>query len=80
MLCQLVAKALDMQEHIGPRAGLFMRFQVAKNIPVLCNQLCIKFKPLSWSACEFQSNGVPVPEERCAHSNANGVAVPFQTA
>ena len=30
--------------------------------------------------CEFQSNGVPVPEERCAHSNANGVAVPFQTA
>ena len=27
--------------------------------------------------CEFQSNGVPVPEERCAHSNANGVAVPF---
>ena len=31
-------------------------------------------------SCEFQSNGVPVPEERCAHSNANGVAVPFQTA
>ena len=31
-------------------------------------------------ACEFQSNGAPVPEERCAHSNANGVAVPFQTA
>ena len=30
--------------------------------------------------CEFQSNGAPVPEERCAHSNANGVAVPFQTA
>lgn len=29
------------------------------------------------SYCEFQSNGVPVPEERCAHSNANGVAVPF---
>ena len=29
------------------------------------------------TACEFQSNGVPVPEERCAHSNANGVAVPF---
>ena len=28
-------------------------------------------------SCEFQSNGVPVPEERCAHSNANGVAVPF---
>lgn len=32
------------------------------------------------SECEFQSNGAPVPEERCAHSNANGVAVPFQTA
>ena len=32
------------------------------------------------AACEFQSNGAPVPEERCAHSNANGVAVPFQTA
>lgn len=30
--------------------------------------------------CKFQSNGAPVPEERCAHSNANGVAVPFQTA
>ena len=30
--------------------------------------------------CEFQSNGAPVPKERCAHSNANGVAVPFQTA
>ena len=30
-----------------------------------------------FTKCEFQSNGVPVPEERCAHSNANGVAVPF---
>ena len=29
------------------------------------------------TCCEFQSNGAPVPEERCAHSNANGVAVPF---
>ena len=39
----------------------------------------IKDIPESWktSKCEFQSNGVPVPEERCAHSNANGVAVPF---
>ena len=36
--------------------------------------------PYCWCGslmCEFQSNGVPVPEERCAHSNANGVAVPF---
>ena len=32
---------------------------------------------LAHPKCEFQSNGVPVPEERCAHSNANGVAVPF---
>ena len=23
--------------------------------------------------CEFQSNGAPVPEERCAHSDATGV-------
>ena len=36
---------------------------------------------IDWNQrCEFQSNGAPVPEERCAHSNANGVAVPFQTA
>lgn len=38
------------------------------------------FDSLAAAVCEFQSNGAPVPEERCAHSNANGVAVPFQTA
>lgn len=40
----------------------------------------IQSKVTTRGYCKFQSNGAPVPEERCAHSNANGVAVPFQTA
>ncbi len=61
----------------GACAGRQYRVSGAELERVLCISGTDLRKLVNRLRCEFQSNGAPVPEERCAHSNANGVAVPF---